>query len=133
MNSSVTSPLSGLSKAMRTLITTARLCLGRLFSFAVARVLVIFLLGFAAGVAWESYGGAGRKTIAGWSPYLAWLAPPAAAPASTSPDRFKAMLADLASTRQSLDKLAKEISQAQAQDSDAARRNTDAPRRKAAR
>jgi hypothetical protein len=144
MNSSATSSLSEFSKGrvatepsnklprhitVRTLITTARLYLGKLISFAVARVLMIFLLGFAAGIAWQSYGGAERKMIAGWSPYLAWLAP-AAAPAGTSPDdRFKEMLLALASTRQSLDKLAKEIGQVQAQDSVAARRNSDAPRR----
>jgi len=49
-----------LRTAMRNLITS---------SFA--RVLLIFLLGFAARIAWESYGDAARKTIAGWSPQLA--------------------------------------------------------------
>jgi hypothetical protein len=138
MNSNLTSSLSEPSKGrlatepsnkpprhqtVRTLITTARLCLGKLISFAVARALMIFFIGFAAGIAWQSYSGAERKTIAGWSPYLAWVAP-AAAPASPSADRFKAMSLALASTRQSLDKLAKEISKAQAQDSDAPRRKT---------
>src|SRR5215831_7211435 len=44
--------------------------LGKLFSFAVARVLLIFFIGFAAGLAWQSYGGAARKAIGGWSPRL---------------------------------------------------------------
>jgi uncharacterized protein YjbI with pentapeptide repeats len=38
---------------------------------------LIFLVGFAAGIAWLSYGGAARKAIASWSPRLAWVAPAA--------------------------------------------------------
>jgi hypothetical protein len=83
-------------------------------------VLVIFLIGFAAGIAWSD-GGAARRAIAGWSPYLAWLAP-APAPGGTSADRFKAMSVALATARQSLDKLSTEMSKAQAQDGDAPRR-----------
>jgi hypothetical protein len=139
MNFSLTSSLSELSKGRlatepldepprqttaRNLITTARVCLGKLVTFAVARVLMIFFLGFAAGIAWQSFGGAERKAIAGWSPYLAWLAP-AVAPTAASPDRLKPLSLALATTRQSLDKLAKEITRVQAQDG-------DAPRRKAA-
>jgi hypothetical protein len=63
-------------------------------------------------MAWQSYGGAARQAIAGWSPRLAWLAP-AAAPAGISPDRLKAMSLALAGARQSLDKLGTEISKAQ--------------------
>jgi hypothetical protein len=110
---------------VRHLITLSRLRLSRLVSFAVVRVLMIFFVGFAAGMAWQSFGSEERRAIAGWSPYLAWLAP-AAAPVGTSPDRLKAISLALAATRQSLDKLAKEISKVQAQDG-------DAPRRKAAR
>src|SRR5215475_9676225 len=76
--------------AVRNLITTARSWLGKAGSFAVVRVLVIFFVGFAAGIVWQSYSNAGRKVIAGWSPHLAWLAPAATA-GSTAPDRFKAM------------------------------------------
>jgi hypothetical protein len=50
----------------------------------------IFLVGFAAGIAWQSYGGAARKTIASWSPHLAWLAP-ATVPSGGSAERFKAV------------------------------------------
>ncbi len=95
--------------------------LGKLVSFAFARVLMIFLVGFAAGLAWQSYGDAARKAIAGWSPRLGWLAP-ATAPGGTSPERLKAMSLALATARQSLDKLATEISKVQAQDRDAPRR-----------
>jgi hypothetical protein len=139
MNSSLTSSLSEFSKGRqatepstkspshrtaRNLITTARLWLGKLVSFVAARVLVIFFVGFAAGIAWQSYGGAGREAIAGWSPRLAWLAP-AGAPGGTSPDRYKAMSLALATARQSLDKLGTEIGKVQAQDG--------VPRRRAAR
>jgi hypothetical protein len=139
MNSSLTSSLSDFSKGrlavdpsdkpprhltVRNLVTTARLCLGKLVSFAAVRALVIFFVGFATGIAWQSHGDAARKAIAGWSPHLAWLAP-AAAPGGTSPDRFKAMSVALATARQSLDKLATEIGKVQAQDG--------VPRRRAAR
>jgi hypothetical protein len=52
--------------------------------------------------------------IAGWFPHLGWLAPPAA-PGSTSPARLKATTLALAAARQSLDKLANEISKLDAQ------------------
>jgi hypothetical protein len=110
---------------VRNPITTVRLWLAKLASFAVVRVLMVFFVGFAAGIAWQYYGNAPRKAIAGWSPHLAWLAP-ATGPGSGSPDRFKAMSNALATARQSLDKLSTEMSNAQAD-------NRDAPRRKAAR
>ena len=88
---------------------------------AFARVLMIFSIGFAAGIAWQSYGGAARTAIASWSPHLDWLAP-AAAPGGTSPERLKAMSLALAAARQSLDKLATEMSKLPAQDGDAPRR-----------
>ena len=110
---------------VRTLIVRARLWLGKLvsfpFAFPFARVLMIFVVGFAAGMAWQSYGSEVRKTIANWSPHLAWLAP-AAAPAGTSAERLKATSLALATARQSLDKLATEISKLQPQDGDAPRR-----------
>jgi len=81
---------------------------------------VIFVVGFAAGFAWQSYGGEVRKAIASWSPRLGWLAP--SAPAGTSSDRLKATTLALATARQSLDKLATEISKLQAQDADPPRR-----------
>jgi hypothetical protein len=98
---------------------------GKLLSFAFARVLMIFVIGFAAGIAWQSYGGATRKAIASWSPHLSWLAP-AAVPGGASPERLKATTLALAAARQSLDKLANEISKLDAQ-------GGDVPRRRAAR
>jgi hypothetical protein len=98
-----------LQPAARNLITRARLRLSKVVSFAFARVLMIFFIGFAAGLTWQSYGGAARKAIASWSPHLAWLAP-TAVPAGPSPERLKATSQALAAARQSIDKLATEIS-----------------------
>jgi len=109
----------------RTLVMSARSWLGELVGLPVVRVLIIFVVGFAAGIAWQSYGVAARQAIAGWSPHLAWLAP-ATAPGNISAERLKAMSRDLASARQSLDRLSTEISKVQAQES-------EAPRRRAAR
>ncbi len=135
MNPNLTSTLSEFSKGRpatersndpllhrtaRNLITTVRLWLSKLVSFAFVRVLVIFVIGFAAAFAWQSYGGGVRKAIAGWSARLEWLAP--AAPAGTSSERLKATTLALATARQSLDKLATEISKLQAQDADPPRR-----------
>jgi hypothetical protein len=133
-NPSLTSAVSEFSKGrtertnklrlpatMRNLTARIRLWLGKLFSLAFVRVLMIFLVGFAAGTAWQSYAGAARKAMASWSPHLAWLAP-AAARGGTSPERLKAMSLALAGARQSLDKLATEISKLPAQDGEAPRR-----------
>jgi hypothetical protein len=98
-----------LHPAARNLIAKVRLLVSKVVSFAFARVLMIFFIGFAAGLAWQSYGGAARKTIASWSPHLAWVAP-TAAPAGPSPERLKATSQALAAARQSIDKLATEIS-----------------------
>ena len=102
-------------RAISNLIVRVRLWLGKLVSFAFARVLMIFVVGFAAGVAWQSYGGEARKTIASWSPHLAWLAT-APASAGTSAERLKATSLALAAARQSFDKLTTAISKLQAQD-----------------
>jgi hypothetical protein len=74
---------------------------------------MIFVAGFAAGMIWASYNGAARKAIAGWSPYLSWIAP------TTSSERFRTMEVALATARQSLNKLANEMSRLEAQGVDA--------------
>src|SRR5262245_7248466 len=108
------------------LIVKARLWLGRLvafpFAYPFARVLMIFVIGFAAGVAWQSYGGEARKTIASWSPHLSWFAPPAA---SASSERIRAITLALATARQNLDKVANEVSRLPAQDGDTPRRRAN--------
>src|SRR5712675_1600742 len=95
------------------LITRARLWLGKLVPFAFARFLMIFFTGVAATLSWQAYGSAARETIASWSPHLSWLAPPAA-PAGASPDQLVAISRGLAVVRQSVDKLAADITKLQA-------------------
>jgi hypothetical protein len=104
---------------VQNLIVRARLWLDKLLSFPYARVVMIFVVGFAAGVGWHSYGSAVRTTIASWSPYLGWLAPPAA---SASYERIRA---DLVAARQSLDKLGSDISRLEAQGANVPRRRAD--------
>jgi hypothetical protein len=55
-------------------IKRARLRLGKVIPFAFARFLVIFFIGVAATLAWQSYGATAREVMASWSPHLAWLA-----------------------------------------------------------
>jgi hypothetical protein len=110
-----------LRTTIRNLITRVRLWLGKLVSFAFARVLMIFLVGFAAGIAWQSYGNSARKTLASWSPHLAWMARAAAAD-STSAERLKATSLALAAVRQSVDKLSAEMSKLQPEDAAPQRR-----------
>jgi hypothetical protein len=108
---------------VRNLITKAQLRLGKLvsfpFTFPFARVLMIFVVGFAAGIAWQSYGSEVRKTIANWSPHLSWLAPPVA---SASSERIRAISLALATARQNIDKVANEINRLPAQEAEAPRR-----------
>src|SRR5262249_8726722 len=77
------------------------------------RFLVIFFIGVSATLGWQAYGGPARETMAGWSPRLAWLAQPAAR-AGDSPDQIVALSRDLAGLRQSVDKLAADITKLQA-------------------
>ena len=130
MNSSATSAVSEFSRSrpagepsnkprLRTTMRNAFMSVSswprKLVSFAFARVLLIFAVGFAAGVAWQPYGGAVRKAVASWSPRLAWVAP-APAPANNSGDRLKATSVALTAVRQSVDKLSAEISKLQPED-----------------
>jgi len=81
---------------------------------------MIFIVGFAAGVAWQSYDGAARKAIASWSPHLSWLAPTA------SSERIRTISLALAAARQDLDKATNEMNRLEAQ-------GADVPRRRSAR
>jgi hypothetical protein len=56
-----------LHQTAQNLIMRAWSWLGKVVSFAFACVLMIFFIGFAAGLAWQSYRGAARKAIASWS------------------------------------------------------------------
>ena len=74
------------------------------------RFLAFLIIGVTGTLAWQSYAGPARETIASWSPRLAWLAPPAA---PTGPDQIVAISRDLAVVRQSVDKLAADITKLQ--------------------
>ena len=130
MNPNLISTVSGraerssklsLRSLAQNLITRVRLWLDKLLSFRYARVAMIFVVGFAVGVIWHSYSNPVRTTIASWSPYLGWLAPPAAS-ASASYDRIRA---DLVVARQSLDKLGGDLSRLEAQGANVPRRRAD--------
>jgi hypothetical protein len=93
-------------------ITRARLRLGKLIPLAFVRFLVIFFIGVAATLAWQSHGATARDVMASWSPHLAWLAPPASA--GPSPEQLVAMSRGLAVMRQDVDKLGADITKLQA-------------------
>jgi hypothetical protein len=108
-----------LRSLVQNLITRVRLWLDKVLSFRYARIVMICVVSFAAGVVWQSYSGAARAAIASWSTYLGWLAPPAA---SASYDRVRA---DLVAARQSLEKLGNDISKLEAQGTNVPRRRAD--------
>jgi hypothetical protein len=81
--------------------------LGAFLRSRVAWVLMIFVIGFGAGIAWQSYGGAAGKS-------------------GTSAERLKAMSLALSAARKNLDKLANDLSRLEAQ-------GLDAPQRRSAR
>jgi hypothetical protein len=81
--------------------------LGAFLRSRIAWVLMIFVIGFAAGIAWESYGGAAGKS-------------------GRASERFKAMSLALSAARQDLDKLANEMRRLEAQ-------GVDGPQRRSAR
>jgi hypothetical protein len=89
---------------------------------ALTGFLIVFCIGIAATLAWQSHGIAVRRVIANLSPQLAWLAPQAApiaeaaptASASASPDQLATISRSLAAVRQSVDKLAADITKLQA-------------------
>jgi hypothetical protein len=95
---------------------------------ALAGLLIAFGIGIAATLAWQSHGNTVRAMIADLSPQLAWLAPQAAsvadtapiASASASPDQLAAIWRSLAAVRQSVDKLAADITKVQATKPDTA-------------
>jgi hypothetical protein len=87
-------------------------------SHGFARFLIIFCIGVAATLVWQSYGDAAREMIANSSPQLRWLAPQTVAqtapdmvaptaPATPSPDvqQLKATSLGLAAVRQSVEQL----------------------------
>jgi hypothetical protein len=110
-----------LRTSVQNLAVKARQWLVKLDSLPYTRVVMIFVAGFIVGMVWDSYNGAARKAIAGWSPHLSWMAPTA------SSERLRTMELALSTARQSLNKLASEMSRLEAQGVD-----TPTPRRRSA-
>jgi hypothetical protein len=108
--------------------------LGRRAFRALFRFLIAIGLGIGGTLAWQAYGDAARQMIATAYPErLGWIAPPAsttapapqsarAALASAAPsvdeEHLKAMAADLAAMRQSVEQLAGQVASGQQQVSD---------------
>jgi hypothetical protein len=96
---------------------------GRQVAAALGRFLTIFCIGIAATLVWQSYSNAARRMVAGLSPKLVWLAPSQPAPAvslpsapsagSAFPDQLAAISRSLSVVRQSVDKLAADITRLQ--------------------
>jgi hypothetical protein len=109
------------TEQLRPVDLATRPSLGKRASRAFARLLITFCIGVSATLAWQSYGDAARQMIADSYPQLGWLAPQAAplgqtpanmaAPAALSPEllQLKAMAANLAAVRQSVDQLAAQL------------------------
>ena len=104
---------------------TKRPSLGRRASRRLARFLVVFCIGVAATVAWQSYGDAARAMIANSSPQLGWLAPQTAVAVPTAPNvmppaaaaspELQQLALGLASVRQTVEQLAVQLAAGQQQ------------------
>jgi hypothetical protein len=103
----------------------ARLSRRKRRSHPFARFLITFCVGIAATLGWQSYGDMARETISTAYPQLAWLTPQAASLAQAASDaaapaesatpsadqqELKAMSVDLAAVRQSVERLAAQLS-----------------------
>jgi len=100
------------------LMVRARLWLDKLLSLPYARVVMIFVVGFAAGVVLQSYSSAARKVIASWSSHLTWLAPTA------SSERIRTISLTLAAARQNLDRAVNEVNRLEVQGANEPRRRS---------
>jgi hypothetical protein len=97
----------------------------------VTRFLIVFCIGVATTLAWQSYGDVARAMIANSYPQLGWLAPAAGLVAQTAPDEMAARAAPAApsadvqqlkelslgldAVRQSVDQLAGQVAAGQRQ------------------
>ena len=71
-------------------------------SRSLARFLLLFCIGVAATLAWQSYGDEARKMIASSSPQLGWLAPQAERNDTPSPETMRQSLVQLAANQQQM-------------------------------
>jgi len=93
-------------------------------SRAFSRFVIIFCIGGASTLAWQSYGDAAREMIANSYPQLGWLAPQAEPAAQNAPElvapsldqqQLNAISADLDTVRQSIDRIAASMTAIQEQ------------------
>ena len=97
-------------------------------SRGLARFLVVFCIGVATTLAWQSYGDTARAAIANSSLQLGWLAPhtapvvpttpDVAAPATAASPELQQLVIGLAFVRQSIDQLAAQFAANQRQMAD---------------
>ena len=126
-NPSVEAPVVRAADLKKDRFPNGRSSLGKRALLALVRFLIMFCIGVAATLAWQSYGDAARERIASSYPQLGWLAPQAAriarsgpdtiglaAQAAPSPDQH-AMLLDLDAVRQSIDRIANNMATSQEQ------------------
>ena len=112
------------TERLRPVDLDTRTSLGKRALRTLARILITFCIGVAATLAWQSYGDAARQMIANSYPQLGWLAPQGAPIAQTAPNmvapaaptalsselpQLKAMAANLAAVRQSVDQLGAQL------------------------
>jgi len=129
-NPSVEAPAVRAADLKKDRFPNGRSALGKRVLLALVRFLIMFCIGVAATLAWQSYRDAARERIASSYPQLAWLAPQAAriarsgpdtiglaAQAAPSPDqqRINAMSLDLDAVRQSIDRIANNMATSQEQ------------------
>lgn len=123
---------SGLGGRIRRLFGAVAAAPRRLLSSQFLRYLIAFVLGAAVMVGWQSWGGNARRTVAGLSPRLAFLAPPTTA--GITSEQMKATSRALAAVHQSVDKLSSEISRMESQGStDAVAPSTERSERRSRR
>jgi hypothetical protein len=117
---------------------SARWSIDRWVPIAFVRFMVFFFVGVGTTLAWQAYGNTARRMAANWSPWLGWVAPPAAtaapvAPGSyaagtaASPDQLAAISHSLAVVRQSVERLSADITRLQAAKQDPAVRTSGPP------
>src|SRR5713226_9372130 len=85
-NPSVEAPAVRAADLKKDLFPNGRSAHGKRVLLALVRFLIMFCIGVAATLAWQSYGAAARERIASSYPQLGWLAPQAARIARSAPD-----------------------------------------------
>ena len=107
--------VAGLGTRIKRFFGTLAASPRKLVSSQFMRYLIAFVLGATVMVAWQSFGNAARRSVAGMSPRLAFLMPAPAA--GITSEQVKATSRALAAVHQSVDKLSSEIDRMEAQGS----------------